>query len=99
MTNNSRHVTVDGKPFFILGGQVRNSSAYTKESMAPLWKTLVRMHANIAEVPIYWEQIEPVEGIFDFTSVDDLIAGAREHELKLVLLWFGTWKNGAILHS
>jgi GH35 family endo-1,4-beta-xylanase len=44
-----------------------------------------------AEVPIYWEQIEPVEGAFDFAIVDDLIAGARDHGLKLIPLWFGTW--------
>lgn len=96
MTNSRNYISVNSKPFFILGGQVRNSSAYTSESMAPLWKTLVAIHANTAEVPVYWEQIEPVEGTFDFSNVDDLIAGAREHGLKLVLLWFGTWKNGAM---
>jgi hypothetical protein len=57
------------------------------------------MHANTAEVPVYWEQIEPVEGVFDFGIVDDLIAGAREHGLKLILLWFGTWKNGTMKYT
>ena len=93
------HVMVKGKPFFILGGQVHNSSAYTRERMAPLWNTLVRMHANTAEVPVYWEQIEPREGSFDFSIVDDLINGAREHGLKLILLWFGTWKNGTMKYA
>ncbi len=99
MVDSRRYTTVNGKPFFILGGQVHNSSAYTKERMAPLWDTLVRMHANTAEVPVYWEQIEPVEGAFDFSIVDDLIAGAREHDLKLILLWFGTWKNGTMKYT
>ncbi len=99
MASSPRYVTVNGKPFFILGGQVHNSSAYTKARMAPLWDTLVRMHTNTAEVPVYWEQIEPVEGTFDFTIVDDLIAGAREHGLKLILLWFGTWKNGTMKYT
>ncbi len=96
---NERYVHVNGKPFFILGGQVHNSSAYTKERMQPLWDVLVRMHANTAEVPVYWEQIEPVEGEFAFTMVDDLIQGAREHNLKLILLWFGTWKNGTMKYT
>jgi len=99
MTGNNGYITVDGKPFFILGGQVHNSSAYTKDSMAPLWDVLVRMHANTAEVPVYWEQIEPEEGAFDFSIVDDLIAGAREHELRLILLWFATWKNGTMKYT
>ena len=33
------------------------------------------------------------EGKFDFVPVDGLIQGAREHNLRLVLLWFGSWKN------
>ncbi len=99
MANIEQYVKVKGKPFFILGGQVHNSSAYNKERMAPLWDTLVRMHANTAEVPVYWEQVEPTEGNFDFSIVDDLISGAQEHGLKLILLWFGTWKNGSMKYT
>jgi hypothetical protein len=99
MVDIGGYMTVNGKPFFILGGQVHNSSAYTRERMAPLWDILVRMHANTAEIPVYWEQIEPTEGAFDFALVDDLIAGAREHALKLILLWFGTWKNGTMKYT
>ena len=35
------------------------------------------------------------EGKFDFSSVDLILKQAREHHLRLVLLWFGTWKNGS----
>ena len=52
------------------------------------------MHANTAEIPVYWEAIEPEEGVFDFSSVDALFEGARAHKKQLILLWFGTWKNG-----
>ncbi len=44
-------------------------------------------------MPVYWELIEPQEGTFDFALVDDLIGSARKNDLKLVVLWFGTWKN------
>ena len=36
----------------------------------------------------------PSKGTFDFSNVDLLVTQARQHGLHLVLLWFGTWKNG-----
>ena len=85
---------VDGKPFFILGGQAHNSSAWP--ALLPhVWQSAEYMHLNTLEVPVYWEQIEPTEGSFDFSIVDTLLAQARTHNVHLVLLWFGTWKNGS----
>jgi beta-galactosidase GanA len=46
-------------------------------------------------VPIYWEQIEPQENQFTFSLVDTLLLQARQHNKKLVLLWFATYKNGS----
>ncbi len=84
---------VDGQPFLILGGQVHNSSAWPSELPA-VWKSLAELHANTVEAPVYWEQMEPQEGKFSWDNVDAVIKGAREHNLHVVLLWFGTWKNG-----
>ena len=85
---------VDGAPYLMLGMQVNNSSAWP--GMLPeVWPAVDRLHANTVEMPVYWEQLEPVQGKFDFSVVDALLAGAREHKVHLVLLWFGTWKNGA----
>jgi len=84
---------VDGSPYLILGGQIHNSSAWPSE-LPQVWQSLAALHANTLEAPVYWEQMEPQPGQFDFTNVDALVKGAREHNLYLVLLWFGTWKNG-----
>ncbi|MGH9742331.1 MAG: DUF5597 domain-containing protein [Candidatus Acidiferrum sp.] len=84
---------VDGSPYLMLGGQIHNSSAWPSE-LPQVWESLAALHANTLEAPVYWEQMEPQEGQFDFTNVDALVKGAREHKLRLVLLWFGTWKNG-----
>ncbi len=84
---------VDGRPFLILGGQIHNSSAWPSE-LPQVWDSIAALHANTVEAPVYWEQFEPREGHFDFTNVDQLVQGARAHNLHLVVLWFGTWKNG-----
>ena len=84
---------VDGQPYLMLGGQVHNSSDWPSE-LPRVWKALAELHANTVEAPVYWEQIEPQPGKFDWDNVDLLVKGAREHNLHAVLLWFGTWKNG-----
>jgi len=86
------YLSVDGKPFLLLGAQANNSSNYSSQ-LAKVWPTLKRLGANTLEIPIAWEQVEPVEGRFDFTYLDALLAGARENDVRVVLLWFGTWKN------
>jgi beta-galactosidase GanA len=83
---------VDGAPFVILGGQAQNSSNYPL-ALNKVFAAIKDMHANTLEIPVAWEQIEPVEGKFDFSYVDTLVAEARKNKVKLVLLWFGTWKN------
>ncbi len=84
---------VEGQPFLMLGGELGNSSASSLEYMVPVWETLEAMGLNTVLAPVYWDLLEPSEGAFDFELVDGLIAQARDHDLKLVLLWFGSWKN------
>ena len=38
--------------------------------------------------------MEPEEGKFDFALVDAQIQQARKRNMRLVLIWFGSWKNG-----
>jgi hypothetical protein len=93
--SNGRHVLwVDGKPFFILGGQAHNSSAWPA-ILPKVWSAIEKMNANTLEIPIYWEQIEPYRDEFDFSLIDTLLTQARDHRTRLVLLWFATWKNGS----
>ncbi|HVS53297.1 MAG TPA: DUF5597 domain-containing protein [Opitutaceae bacterium] len=85
---------VDGKPFLVRGAELNNSSASSLDYMKPLWPRLVATHLNTVLATVSWELIEPEEGKFDFSSVDGLIRDARASDLRLVLLWFASWKNG-----
>ena len=85
---------VDGAPYLMLGAQAHNSSGWP--GMLPkVWPAIQALHANTLEIPIYWEQFEPKPGQFDYSVIDAIVTQAREHHVRLDLLWFGTWKNGS----
>ena len=85
---------VHGKPFLMLCGEVNNSSGSHIPHMEKTMKVLRESNLNSILVSVSWEIIEPKEGVFDFASVDELIRIARENDMKLGILWFGSWKNG-----
>ena len=85
---------VEGAPYVMLGAQANNSSDW-RATLPKVWPAIEYLHANTLEIPVYWEQFEPQPGQFDYSAVDTILAQAREHHVHLVLLWFGTWKNGS----
>lgn len=91
---NSTKLIVKDKPFLILGGELHNSSTSGTAYMRPIWERMAQKNLNTVVAPVYWELLEPEEGKFDFTLVDSMIVGARSQNLHLVILWFGSWKNG-----
>lgn len=90
---DATQLIVEGKPFLVLGGELHNSSSSSVEYMKAVWPRLAAMHLNTVVLPVAWETIEPEEGRFDFKNVDGLLEGARASNLRLVVLWFGAWKN------
>lgn len=89
-----KQLLLDNQPYVMLAGELMNSSASTLESMALKWQHLKDLNLNTILLAVTWEQLEPEEGQYDFAIVDGLIKEARKYDLKLVFLWFGSWKNG-----
>lgn len=85
---------VDGKPFLILGGELQNSSMTSAAYMDEVWQKLVDMGLNTVLGVVAWEDIEPEEDRFDFTELDLILKSARSYGLRLIVLWFGSFKNG-----
>jgi beta-galactosidase GanA len=90
---------VKGEPYLIRGGELGNSSFTSLEYMKPIWPKLKAMNLNTVLAPIYWELIEPKEGQFDFELLDQLVMETRKNNLKLVFLWFASWKNSMSSHA
>ena len=85
---------VDGKPWLSLAGELLNNAASTAENVRPVWASLAKANLNTVLVGVGWGWTEPDEGKFDFTALDGALRDARNNDLRVVLLWFGSWKNG-----
>lgn len=93
-TKGCKQLYVNNEPFLIIGAELFNSSASSVDYMKDIWAHLRSLNVNTVYLPISWQQFEPEEGTFDYTLIDNHIKSAYEHNLKLVILWFGSWKNG-----
>lgn len=90
---------VNGAPFFAYAGEVHNSSACSLEYMERhVWDKIDGLQLNTLVVPVYWEQLEPEEGVFQYEIVEGLLKQAKQRDMHLVLLWFGLWKNAESMY-
>jgi hypothetical protein len=96
--NGRYQLLVDGKPFLILGAQLWNSSAWPAIT-DKFWPQLRELNCNTLEAPVYWQNIEPEPGVYNFKELDNLIQNARREKIRLVLLWFASYKNGSSTYA
>lgn len=89
-----KQLYINKEPFLIIGGELLNSSASSAEHMKDNWARIKSLHVNTVFLPVNWQQFEPEEGTFDYSLIDSHIKSADDNNLKLVVLWFGSWKNG-----
>jgi hypothetical protein len=93
-SGTATRLMVDGQPLVLIAGELHNSSSSSLAYMQPIWSKLAALNLNSVIASLSWELVEPEQGKFDFTLLDGLIQGARRHHLRLVFIWFATWKNG-----
>ena len=67
--------------------------------MEPIWDRLAAMGIRTVIGAASWAQVEPVEGEFDFSTVDAQIEAARTRGMRLVLIWFGAFKNAGSTYA
>lgn len=84
---------VEGKPFRLIGGEVHNSASSSLPHLARVFARATELRCNALAVPVTWELCEPREGVFDWSLVDGMLALARQFDMRIVPLWFGTYKN------
>jgi hypothetical protein len=91
--NGCVQLYVDGAPMLLLGVELHNSSSSSEHYLDSVWEQVVNLSINTILAPVTWELLEPSEGRYDFSQVDRLLSRARKSHIRLILLWFGTWKN------
>ncbi len=91
---NHTQLIVDGKPFLMVAGELHNSTSSTPEYFSEAMQNAKDMNVNTVIASVAWEQFEPMEDKFDFSLIDFILKNANEKKLKVVLIWFASWKNG-----
>lgn len=84
---------VDGTPMLILGGELGNSAGSCRADIEANLTLLAENGINTVLLPVTWELLEPEEGKFDYSQINSVIDTAKVTGLKVVVLWFGAWKN------
>jgi hypothetical protein len=90
---------VDGEPFLILGLQWDCNSCYSEVEMTPLFDEAAKLGCNTAATPLYWESVEPEFGRYDFSTVEVSLEACRKSGLRLVPLWFASYKNAGCYYA
>ncbi len=90
---------VEDKPFLMLAGEVHNSDSSSPVYMEKIWDIAQELGMNTLLLPVTWETVEPEEGRFDFSLPRILIDEARDRDMRIVFLWFGSWKNAECMYA
>lgn len=98
-TATGRQLLVDDRPALLLGGQLHNSTSSDPRLVREVMARLAAEGVGTVIGSVSWAQVEPEEGTLDLATVDAQVAAAEELDLRLVLIWFGAFKNAASTYA
>jgi hypothetical protein len=85
---------VDGRPFICVAGELTNTASSDRAGTQAAIARLAAANLNTILTVVSWDLVEPEEGKFDFSMIDYQIEAARANNVRLILLWMASWKNG-----
>ena len=97
--NGQQILYVEDQPFLILGFQLNCDSCYDSRQIDFLIENAKKMGCNSVALLLYWRLIEPREGEFDFTILERMLDAANRHDMRIVLVWFGSYKNATMHYA
>ena len=89
--NGKTYLEVDGKPFPLLGAQIRLDALLNCDKMSineveNYFKKAQELGVNCVQIPISWNMIEAKEEKYDFNIVNSILQFANKYDLKIELL-------------
>ena len=85
---------VEGRPFICVAGELSNTASSDREGTKAAIARLAAANLNTILTVVSWDLVEPEEGKFDFSMIDYQIEAARAANVRIILLWMASWKNG-----
>lgn len=95
----TKHLMVNGKPFLMLGAQLRTDfflqlDKKTPDELAPYFELAANMNVLVVQVPVAWRDIEPEKDAYTSSLVEKYIELCDKYQMKLEILWFGSYMCG-----
>lgn len=88
-------LVIDGEAFLILGGEAHNSSVSQEADIGKIMTQAADLGLNTVLLPVAWEDFEPNESAYCYTLIASILKHARANLLRVVILWFGAYKNAS----
>jgi hypothetical protein len=90
---------ISGKPFYPTEIQIRLDKlrywwGWDARARAAIVARAAADGFNTVAIPIHWYEVEPRKDAFDWSVLDEYLALATRHGLKVELLWFGANSGG-----
>lgn len=90
--NGRKILEVDGKPFFLLGTQIRLDGLmdFTNKPVEILDKYVAaakKLGVTYVRIPIEWKDVEPKENVYDFSQLGDVLSICKKYNMKMELMW------------